>query len=158
QVRQVQALDHPVQGTVTSAENLNVDGSRLPLRTTSDADGRFVLDGLPGNMRIALSVADDRFIRKTVYAATTATAQPDLVVGRGMSRDGGIRTRPEPVHTGAFTVALQPGHRLRVRVVGAAAGKPVAGARISQVLGTSALEGNQATDSDGRLSFSPLAP
>jgi protocatechuate 3,4-dioxygenase beta subunit len=158
QVLQVQALDQRPQATVTTADNLDLAGSRLPLVATSDADGRFVLDGLPGNIRVTLAVVDDRFIRQTVYAATTDKAQPPIAAGRGPALQGTVGARAEPVHTGNFTVTLQSGHRLRIRVVDVATGKPLAGAHISRFLGPTAFSANPPADADGRLSFGPLAP
>jgi protocatechuate 3,4-dioxygenase beta subunit len=157
-VQRIQSLDQPAQGTVTSADHINFEGSKLPLTTTSDADGRFALDGLPANMRVLLAVSDNRFIHQSVFVATTDKAQPPVVVGRGIALHGGITNRTEPVHTGAFSVTLKPGHRLRVRVIAAGMNKPLPGARLTQVLGPSTLPAVPAADADGRLSVSPLAP
>src|SRR5262249_25105503 len=51
QVLRLQGLDQPVHGVPTTPGNLKLEGSRISLTATSDAEGRFVLTGLPRNLR-----------------------------------------------------------------------------------------------------------
>jgi protocatechuate 3,4-dioxygenase beta subunit len=155
-VLRLQGLDQPLQGVPTTPRNLNLEGSRISLTTASDAEGRWVLKGLPGNIRATLVISDARFAQLLVYAATTDHPQPNVVVNRSRAPDGTIRLREEPVHTGIFSVTVQPGHRLRVRVVGEDSGKPMAGARLRQLLGPTPLPPAPVADARGEFLLSQL--
>jgi hypothetical protein len=156
-VIRIQALDQRPQANPTTADNLNLESSRLPLAASSDADGRFTLAGLPANVRIAMSVTGDRFLGQTAYAATTDKPQPDLVVGRSLNAQGAVASQEQPVHTDSFTITLKPSHRLLVRVVHGD-NKPVPGARVAQAPPPMTFPESGATDAEGKVSFTPVAP
>src|SRR5262249_36250111 len=146
QVLRFQGLDQPLQSPATTPVNLSLDWSQLALTAASDTDRRFRLEGLPDNMRVTLLITAARAARQMLYAATTAKAQANVVVGRTRSPQGVIVPREEPVDTGDFTVTLQPGHRLRLRVVGETTGQPVAGAFLSQLTGPTPYAANPKAD------------
>ena len=152
----LQALDQPWSRTPNSGGSLSLEDSAVAAAAVSDAEGRFVLGGLPPEVGVALELTDDRFARHTVLAATTDRPQPNAVVERVRTPEGVIVPREEPVHTGPFTVRLQPGYRLDVRVVFADTGKPAAGARLSRLVGPATSTGNPTANESGEFSVPQL--
>jgi protocatechuate 3,4-dioxygenase beta subunit len=152
----VQGLDQPVQAVPTTPVNLNLEGSRLPLACTSDAEGQFELPGLPADMRVGLRISQPHFAQRLIYAATTSKPQPNVVVSRSRAPDGSIRPREEPVYTGTITITLQLGHRLRVRTLCDDTGKPAVGARLHQLQGPSPFPANPTADNNGQLEVTQL--
>jgi protocatechuate 3,4-dioxygenase beta subunit len=158
QAMRFQGLDQPMQSPATAADNLNLDWSRVVLAAETDAAGRFSLGGLPPSMRVTLTVSHPDCARQTVYAATTDQPQPSVVVGRGRGPTGAMTPREEPVYTGSLTVALQPGHRLRLRAVCGDTGQPAAGAVFRQTSGPGRFEASPVADAAGVLQLDQLAP
>ncbi|HWE40544.1 MAG TPA: sigma-70 family RNA polymerase sigma factor [Isosphaeraceae bacterium] len=129
---------------------LDLANGKVPVATTTDADGRFRVAGLPRDRRISLVAQGDGIERSLLYAATTATPQPDK--DNPYSRGG--KAGPERYHvsTGDFTYIIErANHRIVGRVVFDETGKPAAGADV--------LRGNWPvgkTDADGRFTIDNL--
>jgi protocatechuate 3,4-dioxygenase beta subunit len=132
-------------------DSLFLSHSQFQPTTRSDEQGRFVLSGLPGGVRVNLTVADERFARQSILAATTDEPQGEL------TENNGRESRQIPVHIGDFTVTLQPGRRLHGRVLLADSGKPAGGTSLSiHVPGRSISFDPVTADSEGRYSFAGL--
>jgi hypothetical protein len=153
----IQSLNRPVRIPYSTTGYLSLHRSGVPIATRSDAGGRFVLPGLLGDRRVAFEVVDQRFARQTFYAATTDQPQPDVVLGRVFSPEGGVTVQRQPVHTGAFSLTLQPAHQLRVRVFFEGTGKPAAGALLRDMEGPTPLPQAKAVDPKGMLVLGQLA-
>jgi RNA polymerase sigma factor (sigma-70 family) len=127
---------------------LVLQGSRLPLTARTDARGRFVLNTLPAGMLVRLGFSSGDYLGRAVWTATTAEPQPNLI-GETIS-NGKKYVHVEPVLSGDWTVTLQPGRRLRGRVLEAGTDGPVPGARVT------AFTETVTTDAQGRFTLAPL--
>jgi protocatechuate 3,4-dioxygenase beta subunit len=135
---------------VGTGDLINLKESQFQPAGVSDAEGRFVITGLPREQSVGLVLADDRFVRELIYAATTTAPQASVKTGvPGQYRE-------YPVHTGDFTLTLQPGHSLNGEVVCADTGKPAAAARVT--LSGEGQSFESATDARGRFRIAQLAP
>jgi RNA polymerase sigma factor (sigma-70 family) len=131
---------------------LRLQHSRVVLQARSDAEGRFAVDGLPAGMRVRLVISSATHLGQRVQAATADDPQPNQL---GESSYGGKTFRwLEPVLSGDWSVTLEPGRRVRGRVVAADTGLPVAGAHLQAGVATTT------TDLQGRftLGLLPLGP
>ncbi len=124
-VAEVARLDQEKMAWLGSPGFVDLRWSHLPLTTRTDAEGRFVLRGLPADARIALAVSDPRYVRQEILVATSAARQPPLTYRFGSK--GPLQTAT--VHQSPFTAALEPGFRLRMQVLLDDTGKPAVGAR-----------------------------
>jgi protocatechuate 3,4-dioxygenase beta subunit len=150
QVLQIAQLDQGMNPPLDSAGFVDLQSLQVPLATKTDANGRFRLGGLPREIRATLRCSADRFLLKEIYAATTKRPQPNVEQGRPSGRRGSAV--PQPVHTGRFTLRLEPGHRLHGRVVFGDTGQPVAGAGVAFL----ATPPQQTADSHGRFFLNHL--
>jgi len=129
-VYQVAELDQPVRQNDGAEGYLNLSWSSFPLRATSGVDGRFSIGRLPAGVRIGFYLNDDRFERKTFFAASTDQVQPDLV-DRTYNSGGRMEVRNLPVYTADFTVQVNAtNHVLFGRVLFDDTGEPVPGIKI----------------------------
>jgi protocatechuate 3,4-dioxygenase beta subunit len=124
QVLQIAHLDQGMRPRFDCPGYVDLQYLQIPMETKTGADGSFRLPGLPRETRATLRFSADRFLLKELYAATTDRPQPNVVV----DKDSGA---PQPVHTGRFTVRLEPGHRIHGRVVFEDTGQPVRGAGVA---------------------------
>jgi protocatechuate 3,4-dioxygenase beta subunit len=122
---------------------LDLQWSEVPLKAKTDANGRFSLSGLPNDMRIALLVDDERFVRHEYYAATTDEPQPSLTYFHN-----------EPVHTGTISIPLTPAHELTVQVIYEDTGKPAVGINVAH--GITIFPPRYKTDNQGRFTVKQL--
>jgi RNA polymerase sigma factor (sigma-70 family) len=155
QVVAVAPLGHgPV--TMWTAEDgvLNLNWSRVSLTAASDVGGRFVLRGLPPEMRFHLSINKAGFVEQSCLAATTDQAQPNVL---SLESSPTSKPRAEPVLTGAPTVTLQRARRVRGRVVFADTGRPAPGALLSVYIPGGLAYGATA-DARGRFTIDGLPP
>ncbi len=151
-----QGLEQSLQSPVTDTENLRLDGSHIVNSTESDAAGKFVLGGLPPDMRIVLFASHKDFARRLVYAATTEVPQPPVSVGRARPQSGAPTPRDEPVQTGNIRVQLNPGHRLRIRALLEDTGKSAVGAHLRQGTGVNRFEANSVSNTEGDFHIEQL--
>jgi RNA polymerase sigma factor (sigma-70 family) len=123
---------------------------KLPVATTTDADGRFHIGGLPRDRRILLVAQGDGIERSILYAATTTVPQPDKV--QTFYHGGRPNTTRLPVYTRDFTHEIERADRRLVgRVVFAETGKPAAGADVLWGQRNAAK-----ADADGRFTIDRL--
>jgi RNA polymerase sigma factor (sigma-70 family) len=153
-VREIAGLDDPLWPSFERPGYLDLQWSEVPLMATSDAQGHFVLSGLPRQVRVALTTADPRFLREDLYAATTDRPQPKLINDDSNAR--GEQTREHLVHTGALTITVQPACRLHGRVIFADTGKPAVNARWPEPPIVSPPQ--RTVDADGRFVLEQLKP
>jgi thiol-disulfide isomerase/thioredoxin len=141
----------PLQRYGSTPGRLDLQWSSIPIATTSDAEGRFEILGLPPDVRIAVVALAPGYQRTVFYAATTAHPQPDLV--ERPVREGREEVQRIPVHTGELRITMAPAdHRLLAHVLFDATGSPVPGADVFvgyQEIGK--------TDPDGRIEIKDLA-
>jgi hypothetical protein len=135
-------------------EYLSLYYSALAPSTTTNADGRFDITGLPANQRFAVILTEPRFAREYIHVATTDQPPPP-VTSYVVNADGTQKQESRPVHTSGFTLALKPGGQIRGRAVYADTAAPAAGQRANVFwVGRS---DDQLTDADGRFTFSSIA-
>jgi RNA polymerase sigma factor (sigma-70 family) len=151
-VREIAQLDQEIRPPLQSSGYLHLQWAEVPLTAISDAQGRFLLSGLPRQARMTLVVDDPRFLAKDVYAATTNQPQPSLSHDGPSLRDR--KPRVEPVHTGRVTLAVEPAARLLGRVILADTGKPALKARWAEP--PSAGPPNRTVDAEGRFVLAQL--
>jgi beta-lactamase regulating signal transducer with metallopeptidase domain/protocatechuate 3,4-dioxygenase beta subunit len=98
-----------------SADRLDLGLSQVVPTVPSDADGRFTIGGLPPEQRVLVVVEHEQYVRTWCYAATTDRPQPELidVTYRGHER----QEKRHAVHTGEFTLRLEPGYRVLGQVL-----------------------------------------
>jgi RNA polymerase sigma factor (sigma-70 family) len=137
-----------------SASFLDLEYSDVPLAADSDTDGRFVIRNLPADVRVDLLAADDRFMPREVYAATTVKQPPELIsfVSRIQGRPATMHR--ESVYSNQLTLTLEAGTRIDGTIVFADTGKPAAGARVTGYI--SRPEPYVTADARGRFSLSRL--
>jgi RNA polymerase sigma factor (sigma-70 family) len=122
--------------------------SRVVLQAQSDAEGRFLLDGLPGGMRAHLAISSATHLEQTLQAATTDDPVPNRVTE--LFQGGKKYLWLEPTLSGDWTATLRPGRRVRGRVLAADTGEPVPGALL-RAIGVTAT-----ADEQGRFSIGPV--
>lgn len=139
---------------LTNSTFLNLEFSDVPLMTETDADGRFSLGHLPAHARVDLLVADDRFLPKEIYVATTNQPQSPLM-GYSAEWPGAQPTlRKEIVYSSDFTLPLDAGTRFHGKIVFQDTGKPAAGARVTGYI--SSPTPYVTADEAGRFSITQL--
>lgn len=121
---------------------INLTGSRmLRVATTTDADGRFVLTGLPSGLRATLAADHPDFLVATVDAATSSDpAEVERATTSG-----------RPLQSGDVRASLKRAHHIAVRVVDAETGAPVSGALLAIPPTTHPPEG--VADGNGRFEY-----
>lgn len=95
-----------------------LDGFRDAPVGTTDATGRFELKGLVAERGLCLQVSHPAYLLHDLYAATVPQLAPELEA----------RSK-RPVRTGEIAVTLEPGYRLRLRVVDDETGTLIPGVR-----------------------------
>jgi RNA polymerase sigma factor (sigma-70 family) len=151
---EVQEIAHVNEGVqpLPNASRDNLEWSELAPAAVSDADGRFLLDGLPPDARVVLVVRHDQFARQTLDAVTTDRPYLQLVDNRRTILPGGT-----------VNATLRPGKQFRGRVLHR--GQPVAGAYVA--LEPETKEGlgfggrgqfHATTDEAGRFTVKQLSP
>ena len=134
-------LDPDPQNRVFTADRLQLQRSRLPFAVVTDADGRYVLGGLPPGYHIGLMASDRRFARKWLNCGTIDNLQIDRLNGTGNV------TQESMLLADGFTAILRPAQTIRGQVIYRDQGKPAIGAHVAMGLyGTF-------TDSEGRYSL-----
>lgn len=101
---------------------LSLYGCREAPETKTDANGQFELKGLPTNSGAILEVAQPEYLIKRVYAATVAKLDPE--VAAKAKRD---------VQAGEMSLSLEPGYRIRIKVVDAETEKPIRNVRYNLI-------------------------
>jgi RNA polymerase sigma factor (sigma-70 family) len=144
----------PVTLWTTTDAVLNLNWSQISLATASDTGGRFVLRGLPPEMRFNLSITKAGFVEHSCLVATTDRAQSNVL---SLESSPTSKPRAEPVLTGAPTVTLQRARQVRGRVVLADTGRPAPGALLSVYMGGGSASGVTA-DAEGRFTLDGLPP
>ncbi|MEQ8854576.1 M56 family metallopeptidase [Gimesia sp.] len=95
-----------------------LDGFRDAPVATTDATGRFELKGLVAERGLCLQVSHPEYLLHDLYAATVPQLAPEM---EALSK--------RPVQTGEIAVTLEPGYRLRLRVVDDETGILIPGVR-----------------------------
>jgi len=132
-----------------SADRLLVGMSQLAPKVKSDADGRFTIDGLPPGVRVACTAKHEDYARRVIYAATTDEPQPDL---EGVTYHRGERRETKhQVHTGDFTLQLEPGFHVLGRALFADTRRPCARAKV--MLYWQNRSHQAYADAEGRFAF-----
>jgi RNA polymerase sigma factor (sigma-70 family) len=149
-VRAIALLPLADGATAGRPGTLRLSHSQLLLQTRSDTAGRFTLDGLPHQMRVHLDISSTTHRGRMVQAATTDEPQPNLVTESPPNINGKQFLWLDPVLSGEWTVALEPGRRVRGRVIAADTGRPVPGARLRAGVVTATA------DDQGRFTLGPL--
>ncbi|MEE8450488.1 MAG: hypothetical protein V3R99_01200, partial [Thermoguttaceae bacterium] len=121
------ALGSPIRGSRTE-ERLNLWYSRLGPKVQTQADGRFIVDGLPPQMRVRLYAQHEQFVRTRIFAATTNDPRPDLE--EVMVRSGERQVTKHKVHTGDFTVEIKRGFHVHGQTVLGDPKRPCPGATV----------------------------
>ncbi|WP_435009733.1 sigma-70 family RNA polymerase sigma factor [Tundrisphaera lichenicola] len=148
-VNGIDPLGKPDVNGVSVDNRLNLNWSAFPIGATTDADGRFAINGIPRDRVASLVVSIPFHERVFAYAATTDDPQADAI-GKTYASGKMIEHR-RPVHTGDFTItARRTDHILIGRVVFEADGKPAAKANVLR--GMNRLK----TDEDGRFRIEGL--
>jgi beta-lactamase regulating signal transducer with metallopeptidase domain/thiol-disulfide isomerase/thioredoxin len=124
-VREIADLAEPCHPNLDSAGYVDLESSDVPLATVTDANGQFVLRGLPRDVRATVLVDDERYVRREAYVATTDQRQHDLIEWR--ERPGG-KSRVMPVNLWYCKIDVERAYRVHGRVVFADSGRPAAGA------------------------------
>jgi len=146
-------LGSDVREGLESPGRINLWVSRLAPKVSSDANGRFTIGGLPPDKRALLLATNDEYGQAICYAATTDQTQPGLA---DVSYSGGERRRiTHEVHTGDFTIALQPAFHVVGRVVAHDGGQPVPEAKVMLQWENRGLYA--IADAEGRFSFHGLS-
>ncbi len=126
----IDPLGRPLGNGLQTENRLNLIWSAFPLGATTDADGRFIVAGIPPEHVATLIVTESRHERLAVYAATTDKPQPENVATYYYS--GQPREVREPVYSGELTLTAKPAnHVLKGRVVFESDGKPAAGGYVN---------------------------
>ena len=124
--------------------------SKVPRTAITDADGRFLMDGLPRDFHINLKAQKPGFARKWLSCATIDTAQIDRFNALAHLPKG-MEGRVEVKMLGdGFTANLQPSKTLRGRIVFGDTKQPVIGAHVSCGIVQTV------TDKEGRYAFPGL--
>jgi peroxiredoxin len=153
-VREIADLAEPSRPSLDSSGYVDLESSDVPLAAVTDADGRFVLRGLPPDIRATVVVDDDRYLRRESYIATSDEPQRDLV--EWPTRPGAGKPRVVPVHLWYSQIKVERAYRVHGRVVFADTGKPVAGAGWNEPPILSPPKGT--TGADGRFTLRRLPP
>lgn len=95
-----------------------LDGFRDAPVATTDATGRFELKGLVAERGLCLQVSHPEYLLHDLYTATVPQLAPEM---EALSK--------RPVQTGEIAVTLEPGYRLRLRVVDDETGTLIPGVR-----------------------------
>ncbi len=120
----------------------------LATKTTSDADGRFRLDGLPKEAGFRLFVEHSDYAWMSLYAATTERPTTAFDYPR-QSIAGGARPS---VATGEINVTLRATRRIAVRTVFDDTGQPAAKVQVyGGIASSNGSSGHGVSDADGRL-------
>jgi protocatechuate 3,4-dioxygenase beta subunit len=136
---------------------LSLHSSQFKLTATSDREGQFVLGGLPGNVRVALVIADDRFARQTMYALTPAVPSPGPAAESVPTGGAAVPAKQGPASSADVAITLQPAHRLHVRVVFEDTKEPAAGALLAGLEGPTVWPDSPMADATGRFTLPQLA-
>jgi RNA polymerase sigma factor (sigma-70 family) len=134
---------------------LQLNWSELQPTTRTDADGKFQFSGLAKNESLTLDVDDERFV-PAFEVKNTDQSQPNRPFPT-VDFDNQTVEKQIPVYTGAFTVTLQPGHRLSGRVLFDDSSHAAAGASVQLWHNLQQAPSTKA-DAAGRFSFSRLPP
>jgi hypothetical protein len=123
----------------TPSENgdsfLNISASTAEVSSTTDAQGRFELLGLPHRVGVVLTADDPRFVKSQWYAATTDEKLPQIRAGKivypprpktvGQIMQQRVYSELVPIHTSPVALPITRGVHLRYRVLNDATGEPV---------------------------------
>lgn len=108
---------YSLKETADDRDGINLGHSSASPRVTTDAEGRFEIDGLPQEYFVWFQVETSKYSGPIVVAATTEEPQQPLK----------NETGPVPVHTGQFTAVIPKGKTLRGRVTLEDSRKPARG-------------------------------
>ncbi len=126
----IDPLGRPIDNGQGTENRLNLIWSAFPLGAKTDAEGRFIVRGLPLEKVATLVVTEPHHERLVAFAATTDAPQADNV-SRQIYPSGKAEETRQPIHTGEFTLTAKTAdHVLTGRVVFAADGKPAVGATV----------------------------
>ncbi|WP_337177115.1 M56 family metallopeptidase [Paludisphaera sp.] len=136
-----------VAGVVLDHEGRPVAGALVTNPGTSSNETRETRTGPDGTFRL-----DDLY--RGIMRATQVVVRADGFQARRLDVEPGPADRP-----GRATIALEPGHRIRGRVVDAE-GRPLEGVRVAHGDGFNPFGdgGTGTTDADGRFAFAELPP
>lgn len=153
-VREIADLAAPWRPSLESPGYLELESSDVPLQAVTDADGKFVLRGLPAGIRATVVVDDRRYRRRESCIATTDEQQPALTEWP-TGRRGGQPTVLR-VHSWYAQIEVERAYRILGRVVFADTGQPAVGAGCDGRLTSSPPVG--IADADGRFTLDGLPP
>ena len=136
-----------------SPHRLDLWRSRLAPKVLTDAEGGFTIGGLTPERRVELVVSHDDYARTTCYAATTDRLLSKL--SEDTFRQGKRHVKTYRVHTGDFTVTLEPGYHVSGRVVYADTQQPIAEAKVALACESRAFHAT--ADVEGRFFFHGLS-
>jgi RNA polymerase sigma factor (sigma-70 family) len=151
----VAPLRHAPVTTWTVEEGiLNLNWSEISLTASTDPGGRFVLRGLPPEMRFNVSVGAPGYAECSCLVASTDQAQPNVL---NLESSATSKPRVEPVLTGSPTLTLQPTRQVRGRVLLADTRRPAAGAFVWVYVPDGPVFG-ATTDAEGKFTLAALPP
>jgi RNA polymerase sigma factor (sigma-70 family) len=127
-----------------------IDTAPAALTTTkTDPDGRFRLDGLPGEAGVLLIIEHPDYAWTVQYAATTD--RPATAIDYPPRSFPGLERLP--VATGEVRITLRGTRPVAVRTVFAHSGRPAPRVRVHAGLARGETQANGITDADGKMSF-----
>lgn len=150
-VREIAALTDAWRPALRTPSYIDLDSCGAAPSALSDADGRFVIRGVPDGARATLVVDDNRVLLRETCVAATDEPQDDLV----QWLDNG-QSRSIPVRSWYCKIEVERGYRLRGQVVFADTGKPAVGAGFNHPPSSGPSDG--VVDAEGRFTLHCLAP
>ncbi len=153
----------------TPSENgdsyLDISESTAEISSTTDAQGRFELSGLPHRVGVVFGVDDRRFVKSQWYAATTNEELPQIRAGKivyppspntvGQIMQRRVYSELVPIHNSPAELAITRGIHLRYRVLDDATGEPVP---LAKLVVQDSPPREALTDPNGSCDFYQFAP